>query len=181
MEIYLTIIGLLISNIIAPIITYHIAKRKTINDFNNKALRNRYELLYVPLRNVLLEVHITGVRSGFYLNQRVKRALPFFKHLRIKEGLKRLSKTFGANPIYEVEFGNDFPLEEIKTIAKKHAKWADVKLLSLVQEADRASYESRAHRINPLGASLLESEKVELAEHIWNTYENLSKRLLPKT
>lgn len=167
----LTILGL----VIPPIVSYKTATRKAKNDYYNKALQNRYHLVYTPLRSLLLETHITGCRRGFYLDQRVRRSLPYFRRLRFKGGFKRLSKNFGADPKYEVEFGSDFPLKGIKEIVRKHGKWADYQLLNLIQAADRSSYESRGE---PNG--LLEIEKFRLAEHIRETHERLNKRLSPE-
>jgi len=175
-----TLIVLLITAIVSPIIAYKIATKKTKNDFYNKALQNRYKLVYAPLRALLLETHITGASRGFYFSQRLRRSLPYFMRFNFKKGFQKLSKSFGADPLYEVEFGADFPLENIKKIIQKQGKWADSKLLNLVQSADRSSYESRAYRIDGKSNGLLEIEKFRLAKHIWDTYEKLNKRLLPK-
>lgn len=179
----ITLIGLIITAIVGPIISYKIASKKAKDDYYNKALQNRYYLVYSPLRNLLLETHITGVSSRFYFSQRLKRAWPYFKRLKIRKGFRRLDKEFDANPLYEVEFGNNFPLEEIKKVVKKQGKWADAKLLNLAQSADRASYESRAYRFSneptALSEGLLEIEKFNLAKHIWDTYEELNRKLLP--
>lgn len=176
-----TIITLAFSTIIGPIIAYKIAQKKTKDDFYNKTLQKRYRLVYSSLRILLLETHITGASTGFYFSQRLKRAFPFFKKIKIREGLKRLSKDYDSNPLYEVEFGRDFPMEEIKEIVKKNSAWADAKLLNLVQEADRSEYEAaRNNSLDPTHEGLLEKEKFELAEYIWDTYEKLNERLSPK-
>lgn len=185
METLQPLITPIIIYIIAPIITYlltyHFTVRKAKRDFYNKALQNRYYLVYVPLRNLLLETHITGASLGFYLSQRIKRAWPYFKKLKINEGFKRFDKKFGANPLYEVEFGRDFPLEEIKKVIKKDGKWADAKLVNLIQSADRSSYESQAYSHGDEFDGLLEIEKFNLANHICDSYEKLNRRLLPQT
>ena len=172
----LGIIALIFTNIIMPIVSYKIAQRKTKEDFSNKALQNRYKLLYSPLRSLLLETHITGASRRYYFDQRVKRALPFFKKLKFRDGINRLSFDFDSNPLYEVEFG-DFPLEKIKSLVKANSNWADPALLTLLQEADRSTYETLKYGEENNG--LLEKEMFELAEHIWNEYERLNRRLLP--
>lgn len=176
------LITLVFTTIFGPIIAYKIAQKKTKDDFYNKALQNRYKLVYCPLRALLLETDITGASARFYFNQRFKKALPFFKKFKIREGLKRLSKDFDSNPLYEVEFG-DFPMDKIKEVVKKNSIWADTKLLNLVQEADRSTCETALDysRSDLTYQGLLENEKFELAEHIWDTYEKLNERLLPKT
>lgn len=117
--IIISIITAIIAPLVISVIAYQIAIKKAKRDFHNKALQNRYYLVYSPLRNLLLETHITGVSSGFYLSQRIERAWPYFRKLKIRKGFRRLNKEFGANPLYEVEFGADFPLEEIKKVIKK--------------------------------------------------------------
>lgn len=176
-DIFVTIIGLVITYIVGPIVVYKIAAKKARLDFHDKALQNRYNLVYCPLRSLLLETHITGASSGFYWKQRIERAIPYFKKLDIMEGFRRLDKKFGSNPVYEVEFGEDFPLNEIIKIVKKQSQWADSTLLNLVQAADRSTYEAHQHGEDD---GLLEKEKFELADYIWDTYEKLNRRLVPQ-
>lgn len=174
------IVALLFTNIISPILAYKIAQRKIKDDYYDKALQNRYKLIYSPLRSLLLETHITGASLGFYFSQRLKKALPYFKKFKIKDGFRRLSKDFCSNPIYEVEFGNDFPIEGIKKIVKKNNEWADTSLMNLIQSADRSTYEKVAYSHDGKPDGLLEIEKFYLAKHIWDTYNRLNKRLIPK-
>lgn len=182
-QVIVAIVGLL-GVIIAPFVTYNLGIKKAKHDFNDKAIQNRYSLVYAPLRSLLLETHITGAGLGFTRKQLIKRALPFFIKLNFREGFKRLSAEFGSKPTYEVEFGGDFPLEQIKEIAKKNSKWVDAKLLDLIQRADRSTYETisdpsyRSDDIFMIG--LLENEKVELSDHIWNMFNRLNRRLLPQ-
>lgn len=180
MEVLKIIIIYLIAPVIISVIGYQIAVRRVKRDFHDKALQNRYYLVYSPLRSLLLETHITSASLGFYWSQRIERAWPYFKKLKIGEGFKRLDKNFGANPLHEVEFGNDFPLEEIKKVIKKSGKWADVKIINLTQKADRASWEKVAHSFDGKPDGLLEDEKHDLAIYIWDTYEKLNRRLLPQ-
>lgn len=63
------LITLAFTTIFGPIIAYKIAQKKTKDDFHNKALQNRYKLIYCPLRALLLEAHITGASTRFYFNQ----------------------------------------------------------------------------------------------------------------
>ena len=174
------VIALLITNILTPLIAYKIARRKAKDDFNDRALQKRYHLIYVPLRTLLIETHITSGSIGFYFEQRVKRSLPYFKRFKIKEGLRRLSKSFGSDPLHEVEFGREFPLGDIKECVIKQSKWADAKLLNLIQRADRSTYESRAYSLDGKSDGLLEREKYELAMYVWDTYEELNNRLVSK-
>lgn len=174
------VIVLIVTNILTPLIAYKIARRQTKDDFNDKALQKRYHLIYVPLRTLLIETHITSASIGFYFDQRVKRSLPYFRRFKIKEGIRRLSKSFGSNPLHEVEFGREFPLDEIKKCVVKQSKWADAKLLNLIQRADRSTYESRAHSLDGKSDGLLEREKYELAMYVQDTYEELNDRLMPE-
>jgi len=169
------IIGLVFTNILTPIITYKIAIQKTKGDYYNKALQNRYYLVYCPLIVILLETHIIGCGTGFTFSQRIKMAIRKFCELKIKDGIKILSKNYRENVSYEVEYGDPFPLAEIKKIINKNIKWADTKLILLLREADYSNDEPYSQQFNEL-----EVEKYKLHSYIWRTYEELNKRLLPE-
>jgi hypothetical protein len=175
----LPVLTLIVAPLITSIVAYLITSRKVKRDFHDKALQNRYYKVYCPLRNLLLETHITGASTGYFFRQRLEKALHSFKKFKFKEGFRWLNKNYVTNQLYEVEFGKEFPLKEIKEVIKKDGKWADSILISLIQSADRAGYEKFAYSYDGADDGLLEKEKFELAEHIWNTYEKLNKRLLP--
>lgn len=155
---------------------YKLGRRKAQKDFHNKALQNRYKLIYVPLRTMLLEKHITTVVAAVYprMSQRIRRAWPYLREFNLKYGLTVLFNKYGK-PASEIEFGGHFPLMEIKQIIERHGEWADSKLLSLIQGADRSRYDGFDQY-----ESLLTEEELALADHIWDMYHRLNKRLLPK-
>jgi len=62
----------------------------------------------------------------------------------------------------------------MKEIIEKHGEWADSSLLNLIQSADRSRYEEFGQY-----ESLLTEEELALADHIWDMYDRLNKRLLP--
>jgi len=180
MEEVIKLVGIIITVLIGPFIAYKFAVKKTKDDFYNKALQNRYYLVYSPLRNLLLETHITGASIGLFFKARVKKALVLAKNMEFRKAFKLLCRNYKENQLYEVEFGNEFPLESIKEIVKKQGKWADAKLLNLIQNADRSSYETWAYSMDGKSNGLLEQEKFNLAEHIWDQYEELNRRILPR-
>jgi hypothetical protein len=174
-----TILTLIIAPLITSIVAYFITSKRVKRDFHDKALQNRYYKVYCPLRNLLLETHITGASTGYFFRQRLEKALQSFKRFKFKEGFRWLNKNYVTNQLYEVEFGKEFPLKEIKQIIKGNGKWADSTLVSLIQSADRSGYEKFAYTFDGKNDGLLEKEKFELAEYIWDIYEKLNKRLLP--
>src|SRR5258708_1759825 len=97
------IIALIFTNIIGPIFSYQIAKRKTKDDFLNTALQNRYKLLYCPLRDSLLGTHIASGARGLSLDERFNSSLSYFKRLKFRYGVKKLLKKYSDRE-YEVEY-----------------------------------------------------------------------------
>jgi len=57
-ELILGIISLIVVTVLSQILGYKLAAKKAKADFHDKALQNRYNLVYTPLRNVLLDTHI---------------------------------------------------------------------------------------------------------------------------
>jgi hypothetical protein len=170
------LIGIVITYVVGPIIVYKITSNKAKLDFHDKALQNRYNLIYCPLRALLLETNISSGSRGFYWKQRVERAMPYFKKFQLTEAFKRLSKNYGKDTIYAVDYGN-FPLEDIKNIVKKQKIWSDTALLNYIQAADLSVCEATSHGES---RDLMEREEFQLAEYIWDTYEKLNHRLLPQ-
>lgn len=112
----IAITGLVFTNIISPIISYKVAQNKTKDDYYNKALQNRYNLIYSPLRTLLLDTHITGAGVRYPRFERIMRTLVYIFKLRIKRALRQLSINYPARETFEVEFGKDFPMDEIKKL-----------------------------------------------------------------
>jgi hypothetical protein len=177
---YVQLLGMFFTAVVGQRVGYKIAQKKIKTDYYNKALQNRYYLVYCPLRNLLLETHISSATIGLFFKTKIKKALELLRKSELRKALDIFKKDHKENPLYEVEFGQDFPLEEIKKVIKNQGKWADAKLLNLIQRADRSLYETRAYSFDGKSDGLLESEKFDLADYIWDQYEKLNKRLLPR-
>lgn len=114
--------------------------KKSDNDFKRLSRQNRYELIYSPLRKLLIDKHIsTAILVKYpYFHQRFKRAKPDLKKFKIKSAFNKLIDKNGGNRIAGVDFGGDFPLDKMKEIVEKNINWDDSKLIGLVQRADRS-------------------------------------------
>ena len=158
------------------IVAYNFGRKKAKEDFRNEALQNRYKSIYAPLRTMLLNTHITTSTAVLYprIIHRINRAWPYFIRFKLTSGFKVLFDKYGSKSFIEIEFGNCFPLKEIMEVIQNNGEWADSKLLSLIQNAERSLYET--HNKNSF---YLTDEEFSLACHIWNTYDRLNKRLLP--
>lgn len=69
-----------------------------------------------------------------------------------------------------VDFGQDFPFKEIKTIVSEHIVSSDPKLVILVANVDRSYNEPSEENLE-----LMNYEEQKLYEHIWNGYNRLAK------
>lgn len=175
-SVIIAIIGLIGTSIIGPFITYRIARENVKREFNDKALQNRFYLLYCPLRKEIMNTHICSGGLYYSFEMRMYEFWLQLKKGKMKEAVKRLKKPRRTNVSYEVEYGKDFPFSEIEKIVKENIMWADAKLIRLVEDADRSNYE----RWEEENAGFLAEEKSELANYIFETHQKLSNRLLPK-
>jgi len=172
-EILLAVGTAWISSLVA---VYKFGVHKTKKNKKAEALQKRYELIYSPLRTILLDSHITSCQAMLYpkLSQRLRRAWNLSKDFGIGTGLKACIDKYGTKPSAEIEFGG-FSIREMKNIISKNSQWADSRLLSHIQWAERSRYES-FQRAN----SYLTDEEVELIDYIFDTYEKLNNRLIPE-
>ena len=156
---------------------YTLGRNKAVKQARKEAFLNRYKLIYVPLRTLLLDSHITTVSVVLYprISQRVKRAWPYIKKLNLTISLQKLVDKHGVKTGAEVEFGAPFPLSEIQKIVKERGEWADNKLIILLQRALRSQCESPKSN-----EFLLAEEELALARHIWKKYHQLNRQLMPK-
>lgn len=166
----------LIGSIVVPIITYRIAVEKTKFDYNNESLQKRYHLIYCPLRKLIINTHITSCGIGYPFNYRLKKTLKLITQKRLHQAFDFLRNNFESSVTHEIEYGDDFPFDEIQKNVKNNIQWADAKIVHLIEKADRALYENREVEFS----GYLCNENFELATHIFYTYEKLNKRLLPK-
>src|SRR5690606_34702820 len=135
-----------------------------------------------PLRKLLIDKHVTtaiAVKYPFF-NQRLRRAFPYLKKFKFKEGLRTLNDQYGGNPSAEIEFGGDFPLETIKEILNDNIAWADSRVIDLIQRVDRSRYEEQ---FNPNGnirrySTELTDSELEIIDYIFETFDKLNKKLI---
>lgn len=174
-DLILGIISLIVVNVLSPIIGYQLAARKAKDDFHDKALQNRYNLLYTPLRNLLLDVHITSSATLWPLSYRWELSLSEMKNFRLRQALQ----TFLLSVIeldHRVENNQSFPLKKISELVKKQSKWADATLLDTLQAAHRSVQDKNTQ----LAKNQLTSEEYQLANYILGQYQSLNRRLLPR-
>lgn len=158
---------------------YKRGQKNADNDFKRLARQNRYKLIYAPLRKLLLDKHVTSAIWVQFprFSQRMKRATKDLKRLKFKSAYIKLKDKNGGKPSAEVEFGGDFPLEEIRKIVEENIQWADSKLIGLVQRADRAQYEQHNGDYAPYYNQLMTDEEFELFNHVFDNFSALNKIL----
>lgn len=182
-------LGIIISviTIISTLVTTHVwayraGRKKADNDFKRVSRENKYKLVYAPMRKLLIEKHLTTaifVKYPFF-RQRLKRATPYFKKLKLKKGFEILRDKNGGKPSAEIEFGGKFPLDSIKEILNQNIAWADSKLINLIQHADRSRYEGHydPSENNRRYSNELTNDEFELADYIFETFNKLNKKLI---
>ena len=132
--------------------------------------------IYAPAYALFLTRHVTtATLSGApRLSQRWENAKEAFAGAR---GIRRRSKRFCralfdkriSEPSGEVEFGGDFPLDQINEIVRRNSILADEKLLELVRIANRAQYEDQ-----PSPGALRDAD-IKLLEYIADQYVRCKK------
>jgi len=138
--------------------------------------KNSLDRVYSPIYVLFLTCHVTTYSStgAPFLRQRLSNALDHSLTIRRRRGaIRDALKAVFDKEIHtsgEVEYGGDFPRDQIKDIVLKNHVYADRRLLELVAWADRAQYE------DPHGNGKLTDADLELYHHILNQYERLRKR-----
>ena len=178
----LSVIGIISALVTALFWAYNLGRKHADNDFKRVSRENKYRLIYAPLRKLLINKHITtaiAVRYPFF-KQRLKRAFPYLKKFKLKEGLRTLNDQYGGKPSTEIEFGGDFPLETMKEILNDNIAWADSRLVDLIQRADRSRYEEQFdsnENTRRYSTELTDSE-LEIIDYIFETFDKLNKKLI---
>lgn len=152
---------------------WRLGKAHALRDKKRAVLEERLKRIYGPLRALLLNVHIVTYESAKYpyLRQRLKRFVAARGERSLRYAVKKLFDR-GVTTSSEVEYGGDFPRDEISRIASANADVSDPALLDLIQNADVARYGTARWE-----AYKLSREELSLASHIWTQYERLSKKL----
>lgn len=158
---------------------YKLGQKRATTDFTNVAQENKYKLVYAPLRKVLIDKHITSARSVLFptFGRRWKRARPYLWAFELKEFCKKINDKYGNERTAEIEFGGSFPLPEMREILDANIMWADHELINHIQWAERSKYEERHEDKSPY-AEWLTREELELADYIYDTFDNLNKKLI---
>lgn len=183
----ISLLGSIILNIILVItLFFKSALNDILKDWWNRkekekskrieALGKSYELVYSPLRALLLEGHVTTCQSVLYpkLSHRLKNAWHEFKKFkRLRTGIDAIFD-YGKERSAEIEFGS-FSINDIKKIVMEQIKWADSDLLSHIQWAERSRYET--HQSYEFS---LTEEELELIDYIYDTYHKLNRKVFPK-
>jgi hypothetical protein len=144
---------------------------------------DRFDRIYAPLRELLLDVHITyfGENARYpYLRLRVRRFWRHFRNAGLRGSFRLLFDKGKSRSSVVVEFGY-FPLEEILAVVKQNVRLADGKLLSLVQAVNRSRYEAMMNYSDDGrdsgGERELDEDEVALMEHIFDQHAVLLKAL----
>jgi len=178
-----------LTGIIGTMITTHRwAYKRGLNNSErerkNTALYNRYKFIYTPLRQMLMDMHIStaiSVKYGFF-SQRWTRSIKDFKKLKLISGIKKLKDKGVSKRIAGIDYGGEFPLNKMQKIIQDNLEWADPRILSLVQWAERAQYDGIYQNYNQKtrDASMMTSEELELSDYIYDKFNELNKKLMPK-
>lgn len=164
--------------IILIIFSYLIGYKRSKRKFNY--LKGRYEFIYVPLRQILIDIYPTTVRSSNYPSfvDRAERAWRILTKRHHYSILRRIKKSFLAlfDKVINVRYGYEggvFSLKEIRDVVTDNMKYADKELVNKIQRATRADYDSLT-----IGRDFDEEllkEEFELWDHILRNYEKLNK------
>jgi hypothetical protein len=136
--------------------------------------RQRLERLYAPLRALLIDVHLTTATLIKYpsVGARLRHAWRMRKLQGVRQAMRALADK-GSSSSHEVEYGGDFPLQEIADIVKANAEVADPELMQLVQRARRARYEDPPAS----NASDVTDEEMALAYHVLQQFARLEREV----
>jgi len=175
------LIGIVSAWIASLFWVYRAGINKERNSIKLKTIEKRFRYIYVPLRKLLMDKHITKCSAVLpsKLSDRFNRALPMISNFKIKSVFQILFGKYRTKPIVEVEFGGRFPFEEIKKVVSSSCEYADAEILSLVESADRSKYELRYESEDESGeleGNILTEEESELADYIYEEYYRLNKK-----
>lgn len=164
---FLTVVGAIAA--ILPLLAAAFAagvsrgRKVTIRALNDERRKVKFESIYAPAYALFLTRHITTCtgRAAPYFRQRLKNA----KELLLEErrpvmAFKALFDKQELGETGEVEYGGDFPLNEITKLVQKNSQFADRTIGALVARANRAKYEEYE------GNSLLTEAELQLFYHI---------------
>jgi len=138
--------------------------------------RERLLNLYRPLATLFLTRHVTvctGIASPYLRHWLESAWAELGVYRRRSVGLKRAWRALfdrQTSSSAEVEFGGDFPLQQVIELVKKKAEHADTELFRLINRADRSHYEEPDR-------ALLTDEEFALFEHIDTEHRRLSARV----
>ena|ERR1035437_7374612 len=175
-----TILGALGTIVTLYFIGYKVGYKKAKKEQLNDIQRKRYEEIYSPLQALFLTIHVASSQDirAVSLRIRLLNSWHFLKKGKIKGSVitiwdKRKTKV-GA----EIEYGGSFPFEEIKKIVYGNEQYADKKLLNLISNVDRSSYDHALFDPDKFDNSILTDEEFELYDHIVNEHYKLNKKYI---
>jgi hypothetical protein len=153
---------------------YRSGKRAAIIKLNSERELRRFSEIYAPCIGLFTTHHVTTVwsQAAPHFSQRLRNALDFAEDSHWRRAFFALFDKQALTPSGEVEFGGDFPLDDITRILRGNEQFADDRLVSLVQRANRAQYEEMPR------SSRLTTVDIELLEHIETEYAKLCKRFV---
>lgn len=153
---------------------YKRGKKLSIKSNDAGAEQELFNKVYAPLRKLLIDTHITSGRVIMYpyFRTRLKRAYPYLRQGALKKFFKAISDKGISKEAFDVEFGH-FPLQSIEKIIKDNIEWCDAKIVSLLQSALRAKYETYYREVDNLN-----EEDIKLIDHIHDEYNRLNKKLV---
>jgi hypothetical protein len=152
---------------------YTLAYRKAKKELQESTERQQFEKIYVPLRVMLLDIHVTTAQGIRYpcFSWRWRRAIKFLKDGYYKIAFFALFDNGKSELSGEAEYGALFSLDDVKKILTKNPHLVSARLMHLYQLADRASYEIGKHDYHELLP-----EDLKLIDYIYERYEKLSRR-----
>jgi hypothetical protein len=153
---------------------YRTGKRTASRKLNSERELRRFSEIYAPCIGLFTTHHVTTVSSQAapYFSQRWRNALELAGEFRWRGAFHALFDKQALPTTGEVEFGADFPLDEITQILQGKEQFADDRLVNLVRRANRAQYE------NLPGPGRLTEVDIELLEHIEIEHAKLCKRFV---
>lgn len=147
-------------------------REKTMRALNDERRKAKFESIYAPAYALFLTRHITTCtgRAAPYFRQRLKNA----KELLLEErrpviAFKALFDKQEFDETGEVEYGGDFPLNEITKLVERNSQFADREIGLLVARANRAKYDEYE------GNGLLTKAELQLFYHIANEHRKMCR------
>ncbi len=109
-----------------------------------EAARKRFELIYAPLAALFLTRHVSTwtFRKPRSWRRRLGEAWSGAKRADFAGAIHSILMGAETTEASEVEFGGEFPLEEIRAVVSGKEAFADARLLDLMADANRSRFES---------------------------------------